>query len=120
MTQGAGSPDGVSITGMFPDGKAYQARYSTDAIIDTNTLFANLCASMSTSGLGYSETEYLPALGYSSLGTTVYMMEAEYDFVLSAGDQASGTSAFVIVPEPATLSIFVLGCLAFRRRRHAC
>lgn len=118
LTQGAGSPAGASLTGLFPNGKAYQARYSTNSVIDTNTVFASLDPSMSfLAGLGMSETEALPALGMSNLDTTVYMMETEYKFVLSAGDQASGTSAFLIIPEPATLSVFALGALLLGLRR---
>jgi hypothetical protein len=40
-------------------------------------------------------------------------------FTLSAGDQASATSRFEVVPEPATMSLLALGGIAtlIRRRR---
>lgn len=117
LTQGTGSPAGASITGLFPNSKIYQARYSTNGFIDTATVFANLAPSMSFStGLGKSETEMLPASGMSSLGTTVYMMESEFKFTLSQGDQASATSAFLITPEPASALLFLLCGLVIARR----
>lgn len=121
LTQGAGSAPGATLTGLFPGGKAYEARYSTDGIINTSTLFAALGPSLSfVSGLGTSQSEMLPAAGMVNLGTTVHMMESEFKFTLSPGDQASGTSAFIIVPEPATLAFCGLGgLLALRRRRTA-
>lgn len=117
LTQGAGSTAGGSVTGLFPNGKAYQARYSTHGILNTSTVFASLAPSMSfSSGLGLSETEALPASGMVNLGSTVYMMESEFKFTLSAGDQVSGTSAFVITPEPASLLLLALGGCLLRRR----
>ena len=121
LTQGAGSPAGASVTGKFTGGKCYQARYSTDSLLNTATVFASLDPSMSfTSGLGRSETETLPADGMAALGTTVYMMESEYKFTLSAGDQASGSSIFLITPEPATLMLAALGAFTVVRKRGSC
>ena len=94
----------------------YQARYSTDGIVNTGTVFANLDDSMSHV-LGMSMTQYMPAIGWADLNTTVHMMEAEYDFILSPGDQASGTSAFIITPEPATIAMLLVGFGLLRRRR---
>jgi hypothetical protein len=116
--QGAGSPNGGSITGLFPGGKIYQARYSTDSILDTATVFATLDDSMTFSTIfGNSESDALPLDGSMlNLGTTVYMIESEFKFTLSPGDQASGTSTFLITPEPATLMLLVLGASALSRR----
>jgi hypothetical protein len=117
LSQGAGSPAGASIGGLFPNGKVYQARYSTNAFVNTGTVFGSLAPSMSfSSGLGMSETEMLPAAGEVSLGTTAYMMESEFRFTLSRGDQASATSAFLITPEPASVLLLVLGGLVVTRR----
>lgn len=121
LTQGAGSTPGASLTGLFPGGNAYQARYSTDGIINTQTVFATLASSMSfPSGLAASNTESSPAVGMTVIPGTVHMLEAEFWFELSAGDQASGTSTFLIAPEPATLAALFLGgagCLFRRNRR---
>lgn len=119
LSQGAGSPAGASISGLFPNAKIYQARYSNNGFINSGTVFGSLAPSMSfASGLGMSETEMLPASGEVSLGTTAYMMESEFKFILSAGDQASATSAFVITPEPGCgLLLALLGLAAGWPRR---
>jgi hypothetical protein len=119
LTQGAGSPDGASIAGLL-DGKLYQARYSTDGINNTKTVFSSLVSGFSfASGLSMDGSEGAPASGMTPLSSTVYMMESEFKFILSAGDQASGTSAFLITPEPASLAIMGLASLLLvRGRRH--
>lgn len=118
-TNGAGSPAGVSTTGGYMGGtKSYQARYSSTTPANSATVFANLVANLSAS-LGASDTEMSPLVGTTNIGT-VYMMESEYKFTLSAGDQASGTSTFVIVPEPGSLLMLLVGgAFAIRRRLSA-
>lgn len=120
LTQGAGSPAGASITGGFPNGALYQARYSTDGVINTQNVFAGLVQGFSfPSGLSNSNTDGAPLSGMSIVPGTVHMMESEFRFTLSAGDQASGTSAYVITPEPASFALMGLaGLLVLRGRRH--
>ncbi len=120
ITNGIGGPAGVSSAGQFPGNKAYQARYSTDSVINTGTVFANLVDSLSAV-IGTSQTEETNGGLFVAIPGTIYMMESQYQFILSAGDQASGTSHFEIVPEPATLGLLLVGGLmvAARRRRAA-
>ena len=106
----------VDNAGTFPFDKLYQARYSTDPIVHTNDVFASLVSEFQTD-FGQTVQERLPARNYSSLGTSVYMMEAEFEFILSAGDRANCLSNFEIVPEPTTLSILAFGGLFVLRRR---
>lgn len=118
LTNGAGSAAGASLTGLLPGNKAYEARYSTDGILNTKTLFAGLVDPFSfPSGLTTNASDSLPTDdSMLSLGATCYMMESEFKFSLSGGDQASGTSAFIIVPEPGALGLLALGGLLLRRR----
>lgn len=116
ITNGIGSPAGVASAGQFPGNKAYQARYSTDGIINTGTVFGNLVDSLSAV-IGTSQTEETNGGLFVAIPGTVYMMESQYQFILSAGDQASGTSHFEIVPEPASLGLLAAGALLVIRRR---
>jgi hypothetical protein len=118
LTNGSGGATGGYLTGLFPGGKAYQARYSTSGLSNTSTVFANLTSSLSFSGYGgASHSEALPVSGMTSLGTTVHMMESEFKFTLSPADQATGSSAFVVTPEPASLALSILGISCLLRRR---
>jgi hypothetical protein len=123
--------NGASLTGLEPGGKAYQAFYNnTDppptpgsgssfatlvSSISTTTGFASVTGSESFPLTpGFSSTDQ----GGSTLGT-VSNMSSRFMFRVSAGDAASGTSSFVIVPEPAGMLLVVVGivALAVRRRR---
>lgn len=119
LTQGAGSAPGASISGGFPGGALYQARYSTDGVINTKDVFAGLVQGFSvTSGLSNSQTDMAPLGGAAIVSGPVQMMESEFRFTLSAGDQASGTSAYVITPEPASLALMgMAGLLLLQGRR---
>lgn len=122
VVQGILSPPGGYTMGLFPDGKAYQARYSTDAggIINTQTVFANLVSDLTFGpGLGTSATENYPLSDMTTVSGPVSMMESQFKFLLSPGDQASGTSAFLVTPEPATLVVLALGGLMFAARRRS-
>ncbi len=124
VVQGILSPPGGYTMGLFPGGKSYQARYSTDpnGIIDTNTVFADLGSDLSFGpGLGTSATDNYPLSDMITIDGPVSMMETQFKFILSAGDQASGTSAFLVMPtpEPATLAVLGLGGLMFLGRRRA-
>ena len=119
MTLGDSGTDGVWVGGQFADAKCYEASYSTSNVANTNTNFARLLPSLNFNSPGGMGSENLPAWGMSSLGTTVYMMQAEYKFTLSPGDQVSGESSFVIIPEPATVAMLALGGLLLLRRREA-
>jgi uncharacterized protein (TIGR03382 family) len=114
VTNGIGSPAGASVVGQFPGGlggKVYQARY------DGGAVFASLVDSFAVL-VGGSRTETTNGGLFAPVGASVSVMEAEYRFILSAGDQASGTSTFEIVPEPITAAFLVLGgLLSLRRRR---
>ncbi|MCY2924073.1 MAG: PEP-CTERM sorting domain-containing protein [Planctomycetota bacterium] len=93
-----GDSDGATITGLFDGGKIYQARYNG------GTVYANLAGGFT---VGADTTEFHgdrdPASGYRTIIGSVYSIESQMKFTLSAGDMASATSRFEVIPEPATL-----------------
>jgi hypothetical protein len=104
--------DGATITGLFDGGKTYQARYNSTAV------FADLVKSFSIAGnLSQVENDREPAAGTETIAGSVSSIQSEFNFTLSALDQASGTSRFEVTPEPATLSLLALGGLALLRLR---
>jgi hypothetical protein len=105
--------NGATATGLF-SGDTYQARYNGSSV------FANLVPGFSIPGdQTVVHTDRNPATGFTTIPGSVSSIESEFNFTLSALEQASGTSRFEVdaVPEPATLSLLVLGGLAMLRRR---
>jgi hypothetical protein len=102
--------DGATIAGLFPGGEVYQARYNS------STVYANLVTSLTIAdNQTVTTTDRLPTLGTQTIFDSVSSIQSEFDFTLSDGDQASGTSRFELtapVPEPATMSLLVMGGLA--------
>lgn len=103
---------GASLPGM------YVAKYNNSGIPFSDldgTTFADL-----------HTTPYFDPIGINqSAGTgpfqlvpgSVGNMQAGFDFTLSAGDIASGTSTFVILPAPGAAALLGLGGLMAARRR---
>jgi len=113
------SPTGAMITGLFAGGKANQAVYNGA------TLFANLVDGFSISNSSGDNHE---AKGNESsmitINDTLTSIESNFYFTLSARDSASGTSTFVVTPEPAvvtpepaTLCLLGFGVLSVIRRK---
>jgi hypothetical protein len=106
--------DGATLTGLF-DGKVYRAIYNGSSV------YANLVDGFSV-GADDSIThdDRMPGAGYDTISGAVASIQSEFNFKLSALDQASGTSRFVVTPEPATLLMLAAGgagMLISRRRR---
>jgi hypothetical protein len=105
---------GATITGLFDGGKTYQARYNG------STVYANLLNGFSIAANDSGNNDdRSPAIGTQTILDSVSSIESEFNFILSANEQASATSRFEVdaVPEPATLSLLILGGLALLRRR---
>ena len=110
---GSASLVGATSTG---NGFAYLAQYN--GLVPGGTTFVEAIDSLSVNvPAGSTSTSFNS--GFSIVPGDVSSMSAEIAFQLSANDSASGTSVYAMIPEPASLSLLVLGAglLATRRRR---
>ena len=107
--------NGAALTGLYPGGKAYQTTYANGGGAAT---WASLTGSFAASA-NRTKTfaDAYPADNSVPIVDTLYNIQSQYYFQLSAYDSATGTSHFEITPEPATLSLLALGGLALLRRR---
>jgi len=103
--------DGAKLDTLNQAGRAYNATYNGA------TTFADLVASF-VAGSGHSESsdENQPLFGYDAIGDPVFQIESSVFFKLTAGDLASGTNSFEVIPEPSTLALVALGALSMLRR----
>jgi MYXO-CTERM domain-containing protein len=112
--------DGATLTPIA--GKGYTAFYNGGAP-QTGTEFANLFTVPVTLpvtdpfGSTTTETFHFPGPGVFGPMGNVADASAAWGFVLSDGDNASGSSTFEIVPIPGSTALIALGGLALIRRR---
>jgi hypothetical protein len=101
--------------------KAFQASYNGSSV------FADLVSTPLASGANGSNSasQTLPPIGTTPIVGPVSTIPVEFDFVLSAGDLASGTGVFTVVPELTTMVQSLVGNIgmlfvARSRRRARC
>jgi hypothetical protein len=109
--------DGALLSPVVSEGlnRCYFAQYN--GFVPSGTSFAELVPGIAADP--ESSTPYFedaPAVGFDPIGQPVSDMSAQIHFTLSADDFASGTSTYVIIPEPASLLLLVAS-LALARRR---
>lgn len=110
LTEGGSDPP-ATLTGLAGDlGSVYAAYYN----VPPGTVFAEFVSSLTTDT---TTSDSGNTGGWVVISDTVSSMQAEYSFVLSGGDLASGTSNFLVVPEPTGLALLALGAVAVLRRR---
>ena len=127
LTDGNWPLDGATLTGIGDPsgvGGAYLAQYNGwagDPMGPAGTTFAEDILSMATDPGAWEATVNAdfnyPTSGWTTVPGGVSSISSLISFELSANDAASGTSRFVIVPEPGALALLVmLGVVALRRR----
>lgn len=105
--------NGATLTGLGAGGTFFNAAYNG------GTTFADLVVGpLATAGSTDSSQDLPAAPGqFSPIGGALTDMQAQFNFSLTAGDSAGGTSAFFSVPTPASAAIFGFAGLAATRRR---
>ncbi len=108
--------NGATLAGLGAGGTFFNAAYNggtTFADVVTGPLVVGPASSTSSS-------QDIPAApgAFTSIGGALTDMQAQFNFSLTAGDSAGGTSGFFSVPSPASAALFGLaGVAAIRRRR---
>lgn len=104
----------VSPIGVFPNNKLYAARYNNTGTLD-GTDFGGGLLNGQTGQFIVGDAGNVPLQAIPGVITN---MQAGFQFSLSSGDQAAGTSTFTIIPAPGAAALLGLGgLLASRRRR---
>lgn len=101
----------ASLVGINPGGGAYLAQYNGS--VPAGITYLNGIPSVGGFGSNSAPINAGPDV---LVGTTAVDMSARFSFSLTAGDLASGTSNFLITPEPASLALLALSALVLRRR----
>lgn len=114
--------NGASVTGNRPGGSVFSAQYN--GLAPAGTAFANLIAGPLTEPNAFgseSASQSFPAApgAFTTVAGAVTSVSSMWDFTVTANDQASGTSVFVLVPTPAGLALLGLGGLVLGGRRRA-
>lgn len=112
--------DGATLTGIggHSGTAGYVAQYNGFAGTNSGTSFAEVLPSVVAAPfLTGTDSATVPASGYTPIGSASDMSSL-VAFTLTAGDFASGTSTFEIIPEPTTgfLLLVAAGTLFARRR----
>ena len=96
--------DGVTLTGAFSGGKTFEALCNGSSVFGT-PLINSLAATADVGSASSSGSS-----GWQPIGGTVNAISSQFQFVLSHGDDASGTSSFQIqAPEPGSLTLAAIG-----------
>lgn len=105
----------ATLTGNEPGGTLFTAQYNGFNVFDH--LLVGPFNENDAWGTTSATDESPNGGGFSAIGD-VSDISSRWSFTLSANDQASGTSVFVVVPAPASLAVVIVGAMTgFRRRR---
>lgn len=110
--------NGASITGAFPASKIYEAQYN-----NAGSVFADLVSPVVVvpPTISDSDSEQFPLVGTTPIAGSVFNIQSQFKFLLTANDLASGTGVFTVVPEPSAIVLAMIGGAALlwwaRRRK---
>ena len=109
------SADGATLVGGGAGGSYFNASYNG------GTTFADLIVGPLTAPAADSDSgsqDYPVAPGaYDAIANPLTDMQAQFNFILSAGDSANGVGGFFSIPSPASASLIALGGIVGLRRR---
>ncbi|MEZ6242952.1 MAG: hypothetical protein R3B57_07910 [Phycisphaerales bacterium] len=112
-----GNLNGATLTGLHAGGGLYNAMYNGGSSF--TELFTSGPYNVGVSGStgGAEDVPFGPG-NFSPLGVDVDDIQAQWHFRITAGDQAAGTSNFIVmIPAPGGLALLAVGGLAATRRR---
>ena len=107
----------VTMTGENPGGGIYQAFYNDVGTPGTGTSFTELLTSTVSDTDSNGSEDDADSIGSTAIGTPVFSMSSKFHFTLSAGDLASGSSFYQIIPTPGAMALIAFGGGAALRRR---
>lgn len=103
---------GVTVTGAYAGGDVHRMIINADGTpADLTTIITG--PFFIPHGTG-SASENVPGV---APGVTVTSISSEFKFTVSAGDSATGTSSFTVIPTPGAAALLGLGVAAFGLRR---
>jgi hypothetical protein len=106
------STNGATLTLVGTNAGAFLPNYNG------GTLFASLIGAQSLASGG--SVTVAEGTGPQTIAGAVSSIQGRFQFTLSAADTLSGEGNFIVVPEPATIGLLVVGLavgIAFARRR---
>ncbi len=114
--------NGASVAGNRPGASVYSAHYNGQAPL--GVAFSDLMGGGATTPSAFgsqSVNQAFPAApgAFTPIAGSVSSISALWDFTVSANDQASGTSVFVLVPAPGALGLLGMAGLVVTGRRRA-
>lgn len=104
--------NGATFSGLYPGTESYQALYN-----GASSLFASLVPTFSVGPNDSNiSSQRFPVTGTVTIPGSVTDIQSQFNFTLTANDEASGTSRFNVVPEPSSLLLAALGGLGLMWR----
>jgi uncharacterized protein (TIGR03382 family) len=110
----------LSPLGNFPGNAVYVAKYNNSGLpfqdLDGLTFAGLFVTGPYAAPIGFNVADGTP--GFLPIAGAVSNIQSGFDFSLTAGDIASGTSTFFVTPAPGTAALLgMAGLVAVRRRR---